>query len=94
MLLSCSPVTAVTTTGTVVVLGIAILTLLLRPPVDAVSLWLVLVLLTVVWVREMLARGVYPPPSPFEAWFPSLAHTPEHLTRTLEAAAVAFAEVF
>src|SRR3712207_5722071 len=20
------------------------------------------------WVREMLARGVYPPPSPFEAW--------------------------
>jgi diguanylate cyclase (GGDEF)-like protein len=47
--------TAVTTTGTVVVLGAAILTLLLRPPVDAVSLWLVLVLLTVVWVREVSA---------------------------------------
>jgi diguanylate cyclase (GGDEF)-like protein len=47
--------TAVTTTGTVAVLGVAIVTLLLRPPVDAVSLWLVLVLLTVVWVREMLA---------------------------------------
>ena len=24
----------------------------------------------------LLARGVYPPPSQFEAWFPSLAHTP------------------
>ena len=47
--------TAVTTTGTVAVLGVAILTLLLRPPVDPVSLWLVLVLLTVVWVREMFA---------------------------------------
>ena len=47
--------TAVTTTGTVAVLGVAIITLLLGPPVDAVSLWLVLVLLTVVWVREMLA---------------------------------------
>jgi glutamate-1-semialdehyde 2,1-aminomutase len=45
------------------------------------------------WVRELLARGVYAPPSPFEAWFPSLAHTPEHLARTVEAAAAAFAEV-
>ena len=25
--------------------------------------------------REMLARGVYPPPSQFEAWFLSGAHT-------------------
>ena len=47
--------TTVTTTGTVVVLGVAILTLLLRPPVDALSVWLVLVLVTVVWVREVLA---------------------------------------
>ena len=39
------------------------------------------------------ARGVYPPPSQFEAWFPSLAHDDDHLTRTLEAAAAAFAEV-
>ncbi|MTD45572.1 glutamate-1-semialdehyde 2,1-aminomutase [Conexibacter sp. W3-3-2] len=45
------------------------------------------------WCRELLARGIYPPPSQFEAWFPSLAHTPEHLDRTLEAAAAAFAEV-
>ena len=46
------------------------------------------------WCRELLARGVYPPPSQFEAWFPSLAHTPEHVERTIEAAAVAFSEVF
>jgi glutamate-1-semialdehyde 2,1-aminomutase len=43
------------------------------------------------WCRELLARGVYPPPSQFEAWFPSLAHTPEHLERTIDAAAAAFA---
>lgn len=43
------------------------------------------------WCRELLARGVYPPPSQFEAWFPSLAHTEEHLERTLAAAAGAFA---
>jgi glutamate-1-semialdehyde 2,1-aminomutase len=45
------------------------------------------------WCRALLARGVYPPPSQFEAWFPSLAHTPEHLTRTLEAASAAFDEI-
>jgi glutamate-1-semialdehyde 2,1-aminomutase len=45
------------------------------------------------WCRALLARGVYPPPSQFEAWFPSLAHTPEHVTRTLEAAAAAFEEI-
>ncbi len=43
------------------------------------------------WCRELLARGVYAPPSQFEAWFPSLAHSHEHLERTLEAAAAAFA---
>jgi len=45
------------------------------------------------WCRALLARGVYPPPSQFEAWFPSLAHTPEHVARTVEAAAAAFEEV-
>jgi len=45
------------------------------------------------WCRALLARGVYPPPSQFEAWFPSLAHSPEHVTCTLEAAAAAFAEI-
>jgi glutamate-1-semialdehyde 2,1-aminomutase len=36
---------------------------------------------------------VYPPPSQFEAWFPSLAHGRDHITRTLTAAAEAFAEL-
>lgn len=45
------------------------------------------------WCRELLSRGVYPPPSQFEAWFPSLAHTPEQIDRTVEAAAPAFAAV-
>jgi glutamate-1-semialdehyde 2,1-aminomutase len=43
------------------------------------------------WCRELLSRGVYPPPSQFEAWFPSLAHTSEQLERTLDVAAAAFA---
>jgi glutamate-1-semialdehyde 2,1-aminomutase len=42
------------------------------------------------WCRELLSRGVYPPPSQFEAWFPSLAHTEPQIERTLEAAAAAF----
>jgi glutamate-1-semialdehyde 2,1-aminomutase len=42
------------------------------------------------WCRELLARGVYPPASQFEAWFPSLAHDAEQIERTLEAAAAAF----
>jgi glutamate-1-semialdehyde 2,1-aminomutase len=41
--------------------------------------------------RALLDRGVYPPPSQFEAWFPSLAHDDEHLDRTLAAAGEAFA---
>jgi glutamate-1-semialdehyde 2,1-aminomutase len=40
--------------------------------------------------RAMLERGVYLPPSQFEAWFPSLAHTGAHVERTREAAAEAF----
>jgi glutamate-1-semialdehyde 2,1-aminomutase len=45
------------------------------------------------WCRELLSRGVYPPPSQFEAWFPSLAHTPEQIERTVAAAAAAFSEL-
>ena len=41
--------------------------------------------------RLLLERGVYPPPSQFEAWFPSLAHDDEHVERTLAAARDAFA---
>jgi glutamate-1-semialdehyde 2,1-aminomutase len=43
------------------------------------------------WCRGLLARGVYPPPSQFEAWFPSLAHSDDDVRRTIEAAAEAFA---
>jgi glutamate-1-semialdehyde 2,1-aminomutase len=43
------------------------------------------------WCRELLSRGVYPPPSQFEAWFPSLAHSDEQIDRTVEAASAAFA---
>jgi len=45
------------------------------------------------WCRALLARGVYPPPSQFETWFPSLAHTPEQIEQTIEIAAAAFAEI-
>ena len=45
------------------------------------------------WCRELLGRGVYPPPSQFEAWFPSLAHTDGDVELTLEAAARAFEAV-
>jgi glutamate-1-semialdehyde 2,1-aminomutase len=43
--------------------------------------------------RAMLDRGVYLPPSQFEAWFPSLAHGEAELERTLEAAREAFAVI-
>ena len=36
--------------------------------------------------RGMLERGVYPPPSQFEAWFVSLAHDEVFVDRTLAAA--------
>src|SRR5262249_9236107 len=34
----------------------------------------------------MLARGIYPPPSQFEAWFISAAHTAKDIDRTIRAA--------
>ena len=45
------------------------------------------------WCRGLLARGVYAPASQFEAWFPSLAHTPEHIERTVAAAAASFEDI-
>jgi glutamate-1-semialdehyde 2,1-aminomutase len=45
------------------------------------------------WCRGLLARGVYPPPSQFEAWFPSLVHDRDHVIHTVTAAAEAFAEL-
>jgi glutamate-1-semialdehyde 2,1-aminomutase len=42
------------------------------------------------WCRGLLERGVYPPPSQSEAWFPSLAHGEAELARTIDAAGEAF----
>jgi glutamate-1-semialdehyde 2,1-aminomutase len=44
--------------------------------------------------RAMLERGVNPPASQFEAWFPSLAHDDETIGQTLEAADEAFRLAF
>jgi glutamate-1-semialdehyde 2,1-aminomutase len=41
----------------------------------------------------MLRRGVYPPPSQFEAWFLSAAHTDRHVKETVGAARAAMREV-
>jgi glutamate-1-semialdehyde 2,1-aminomutase len=43
--------------------------------------------------RGMLARGVYPPPSQFEAWFLSAAHTAKDVDRTIAAARAALREM-
>jgi glutamate-1-semialdehyde 2,1-aminomutase len=39
---------------------------------------------------SMLEQGIYLPPSQFEAWFPSLAHTEDQVERTIAAAGRAF----
>ena len=43
--------------------------------------------------RSMLAQGIYPPPSQFEGWFLSAAHTERDVTRTIRAARQAMREV-
>ena len=43
--------------------------------------------------KGMLRRGVYPPPSQFEAWFLSAAHTDRHVKQTIDAARAAMREV-
>jgi glutamate-1-semialdehyde 2,1-aminomutase len=43
--------------------------------------------------QGMLRRGVYPPPSQFEAWFLSAAHTVRDVDRTVAAARAAMKEV-
>jgi glutamate-1-semialdehyde 2,1-aminomutase len=45
------------------------------------------------FARGLLERGVYPPASQFEAWFPSLAHTDAHVEQTVEAAKAALSEL-
>jgi glutamate-1-semialdehyde 2,1-aminomutase len=46
-----------------------------------------------VFFAGMLKRGVYPPPSQYEAWFLSAAHTDRHVTTTIEAAGAAMKDV-
>ena len=43
--------------------------------------------------RGMLTRGIYPPPSQFEAWFLSAAHTDRDVRKTIAAANGAMKEV-
>jgi glutamate-1-semialdehyde 2,1-aminomutase len=43
--------------------------------------------------RAMLARGIYPPPSQFEAWFLSGAHSERDIAKTLKAAQESMREV-
>jgi len=45
------------------------------------------------WCRSLLARGGYPPPSQFEAWFVSAAHTDRDITKTITAARAAMKDV-
>lgn len=44
--------------------------------------------------RNLLARGVYAPPSQYEAWFPSLAHSTEQVELTLDAVGAALDAAF
>jgi glutamate-1-semialdehyde 2,1-aminomutase len=43
--------------------------------------------------RGLISRGIYPPASQFEAWFPSLAHTERDVELTVEAAAEVLREM-
>jgi glutamate-1-semialdehyde 2,1-aminomutase len=43
--------------------------------------------------KGMLVRGIYPPPSQFEAWFLSAAHTDRDVEKTIAAARAAMKEV-
>ena len=45
------------------------------------------------FARGLLDRGIYPPASQFEAWFPSLAHSDAHVERTIAAAKAALSEL-
>jgi glutamate-1-semialdehyde 2,1-aminomutase len=42
---------------------------------------------------EMMEEGIYLPPSQFEAWFISLAHTQKDLDRTIEACDNTFSKI-
>jgi glutamate-1-semialdehyde 2,1-aminomutase len=42
---------------------------------------------------EMMEQGIYLPPSQFEAWFVSLAHSQKDLDKTIEACENAFRNI-
>ena len=42
------------------------------------------------WFHQMLQRGIYLPPSGYEAWFVSITHNAEDVERTVDAARSAF----
>lgn len=46
-----------------------------------------------IYFHSMLEQGIYLPPSQFETNFVSVAHSPEDLQKTIDAAEIAFAEV-
>lgn len=46
-----------------------------------------------IYFHSMLEQGIYLPPSQFETNFVSIAHSPEDLQKTIDAAEIAFAEV-
>lgn len=46
-----------------------------------------------IYFHSMLEQGIYLPPSQFETNFLSLAHTPEDIEKTLQAAKIAFSAV-
>ncbi len=64
-----------------------------EPPSDFASAKLCDMEKHAAWCRALLERGVYPPPSQYEAWFPSLAHDDAAIEATIAAARAAFAEV-
>jgi glutamate-1-semialdehyde 2,1-aminomutase len=43
--------------------------------------------------QGLIARGIYPPPSQFEAWFLSAAHTAKDIDKTIKAARAAMKDV-
>jgi glutamate-1-semialdehyde 2,1-aminomutase len=43
--------------------------------------------------RGMISRGIYPPPSQFEAWFLSAAHSDRDIRKTIAASRGAMKEV-
>lgn len=46
-----------------------------------------------IFFHEMLQRGIYLPPSPYEAWFVSLAHGENEIAKTLRAAKDSFLKI-